>query len=234
MTDRAELLTLIDDIEAEVDRRFAAIAVKAGGYAAVRADYKRTLDDVLSSFGTSDQGVKVTAAQNELTRAMVEAFQSAFDLGYIETSGDEQQADKDAQDWLNARVEAEMGYIKEMFQSLKDLRDQARAGDIKVADVRDFVAQRVEGYTSSLDNVNGMGKLYGNQNQLLTFDGEDGGADSCKPGQGCKKWKGKRFKAKTWIAKGLVERNGNPNFQCGRWDTCFHHFFNDKGEMVIE
>lgn len=203
---------------------FAAIAVKAGGYPAVRADYKRTLDDVLSEFGTSESGVRVTKYQSEFTRAMVEAFQSAFDLGYVETSGDEQQNDADAQDWLNARVEAERGFIKEMFQSLKELRDQFWAGDVKAGDIKEFVAMRGEGYTNSLDIVNSTGKLYGKKNQMLTMDGDDG-AESCRD---CQQRKGKRYSAKKWLAIGFPPSR---DFACHGYN-CQHFLRDDAGNRV--
>jgi hypothetical protein len=224
MTDRAELLMLVDDIEAEVDRRFAVIAVKAGGYPAVRADYKRTINDVLSEFGTSDQGVKVTKYQSQMSQAMVEAFQSAFDLGYIETSGDETQTDSDAQGWLNARVESELGFIKEMFQSLKDLRIGFWTDDVKAGDIKEFVAMRAEGYTNSLDVVNATGKLYGKKNQMLTMVGDDG-KESCKD---CQRLKGKRHSAKWWLANGFPPSR---DFECHGYN-CQHYLADDEGNRV--
>jgi hypothetical protein len=62
----------------------------------------------------------------------------------------------------------------------------------------------------------------------LTFDGPDG-RESCRE---CQFHKGKRHTTKYWRSRGLLGRNGNPNFTCGRW-VCQHSFFADDGELVV-
>lgn len=211
-------------------------AVKSvSSFADIRTIYTDALFENLLDFGLSSKGTRVTTYQNAIRKAMVEAFNSAFDAGYAESSGGPRTDadDEDAMYWLMERINAEYGFIGQMVQSLKQLRDQFRAGEATDEDVSDFVSARVDGYTNSLDNVYGIGKVYGKSNMMLTFDGDDGGKDACKPGQGCKKWKGQRHRAKWWIARGLIERYGNPNFECGRWDNCLHTFNDDKGNVVI-
>lgn len=227
MTDRAEVLSLLDEIETLVDQRFAAMAVKAGGYPAVLRDYRATLDDVLSSFATSPKSERVTKYQSELSRAMVEAFQSAFDLGYTETSGSDTQDDRDAQDWLNARVEQELGFIKSMFQDLKSLRDQVWDKEIKIADVKDFVTARIAGYASSLDGVNNSGRMWGMKNKMLTWRLGDT-EQHCDT---CAKLNGNAHRAKWYLAHNYIPRQPGADMDCGGY-RCDCSLTDANGEAV--
>lgn len=230
MADRDEVVVLINEIGALVDQRLATL--KAAGYPSIRAEYKRAITEAMDDYLTA--GSRVTAYKSRFKQAATEAFPAAFYAGYEKNGGDLSDMDKDADEWLTGRMNQEMGFIDQLFVALKQLRDQYDAGDVKIADLRDESAARADGYANTLDVVNGTGRMYAKKNQMLTFDGPDGGRDACKPGEGCKKWKGKRFRAKTWISKGLTDRNGNPNFECGRWDNCQHHFYDDDGNMVLE
>jgi hypothetical protein len=227
MTDRADVLALVDEMIADVDRRISVIAVKAGGYPAVRKDYRQTLDDQLYDFGTSEKTVKVTKYQNAVSRAAVEAFQSAFDLGYVASSGAETQDDPDAQDWLNARVEAELGYIKSMFQDLKSLRDQVWAKEAKVGDVKDFITARIEGYSSSLDGVNNSGRMWGMKNKMLTWN-LGATEQHCAT---CAKLDGNAHKAKWYLARNYIPRQAGSDMECGGY-RCDCSLTDQEGETV--
>lgn len=83
-------------------------------------------------------------------------------------------------------------------------------------------------WIDALISLAGQGKLAALKNPALTFDGPDG-KESC---QECQFWKGKRHTTMFWRRRGLLGRNGNPNFTCGRW-VCQHSFFADDGELVV-
>jgi len=63
----------------------------------------------------------------------------------------------------------------------------------------------------------------------LTYNGEDG-EESCRQ---CQKYKGQRHKKSWWESRGLLGRNGNENFDCGRWENCHHNYYNDAREQVL-
>ena len=83
-------------------------------------------------------------------------------------------------------------------------------------------------WVDALISLAGLGKLAILKNPALTFDGPDG-RESCRE---CQQWKGKRHTTTFWRRRGLLGRNGNPNFTCGRW-VCQHSFFADSGELVV-
>lgn len=156
---------------AEAGRALTLLEALSGprSYTATRAAYKRTLDTVLYDFGTSSRTERVTKYQSALSTAMVEAFYAAFWRGIVDGGGTATTEDSEAQDWLNARTNSELGYIKEMFQALKALRNAVWEKEATVADVKAFVEQRKESYTGALDGVYNAGVLLAKKNQMLTW-----------------------------------------------------------------
>lgn len=198
------------------------MTLKARGYPGLRAEYKRNITTAMDDYLTSQD--KATAHKSAYKRAMNEAFPEAFYIGYEEASGSREDVDKDADEWLTARMNEEIGYIDQLFVSLKQLRDSFIAGDIKIADLRDEVAARADGYLNSLDIVYNTGRLYGKKNQMLTMVGDDG-AESCDD---CRKRKGKRYSARKWLAIGFPPSR---DFQC-RGYRCQHYLVDDDGNQV--
>ncbi|HEY4720197.1 MAG TPA: hypothetical protein VII92_00005 [Anaerolineae bacterium] len=95
--------------------------------------------------------------------------------------------------------------------------------------LRAGVLARVPLWVDSLRNFGEMGKLYALGNVMLTFDGDDG-EESCID---CQRYKGQRHGRNWWAVRGLLERNGNPNYECGRYGACHHSFYDDKGKVVV-
>lgn len=199
-----------------------AVSEKARGYSGVKAEYKSAIKTAMDDYLTSQD--KATAHKSAYKRAMNEAFPEAFYIGYEEASGSREDVDRDADEWLTARMNEEIGYIDQLFVSLKQLRDSFIAGDIKIADLRDEVAARADGYLNSLDIVYNTGRLYGKKNIMLTMVGDDG-ADSCKD---CEKRKGKRYSARKWLAIGFPPSR---DFEC-RGYRCQHYLVDDDGNQV--
>lgn len=100
--------------------------------------------------------------------------------------------------------------------------DPQRASGVAEVNGRIFL------WVDALISLAGLGKLAVLKNPALTFDGPDG-KESCRE---CQQWKGKRHTTQFWRKRGLLGRNGNPNFTCGRW-VCQHSFFADDGELVV-
>lgn len=208
-----------------VQARKAGIAAKADiptNYKDVRDEYWATAYDAVQNYLDGSQGM--TAARNAFKRAMVEAFNDAGDIGFVD-GGSALPLDDDAQAWLAARQTAERGFIDGLFQQLKKLKGEE---DI------DIIAEafaRADGYAATLDAVYSQMKLYGAKNKMLTFDGTDGdAAHVCQSINGtCVRLKGQRHKASWWISHDLIPRPGNSNFDCGGW-RCGHFLRTDDGE----
>ena len=129
-------MRLSSAIEAAADyaARLAPVnAVKSvREYKSIRAEYRQSIEDALFDYFTSDGAV--TSYRSAMQRAMSDAFLSAYEVAYTD-GGAELPLDEDALEWLAARQDAELGHIKELFATLKDMRAQYRAKEITTADV---------------------------------------------------------------------------------------------------
>lgn len=181
----------------------------------VQADYRNRLFDALITYAG---GEKATRHKNAFRAAVVEDVPGAFYSGYVESGGEDTEPDDEK--WLTEQLKAQLGFVDGVFAWVKELRD---AGTV----TEDAIRARVEDWVTGLAGIYATGKAAGDANQMLTFNGDDG-EESCKD---CQKWKGKRHSAGYWRKKELLARNGNPKFECGRWDNCHHDFYTDKGQL---
>lgn len=219
----------LDQITPAVIAVKAANAIKAAGYPSIRAAYRRVLDEQLYDFGTSEKGTRVTAYQNAVRTAMVEAFNAAFDAGYTSTSGAPRPPDdEDANYWIMERVNAEYGYIGTMMQSLKMLRDQVWAKEARVGEIKEFVEARKDGYSASLDSVNSAGKMWGIKNKTLTW--QYGDTEHCST---CESLNGQRHKAKWYISRDYIPRKPGASMDCGGYRCQCKLIDADGSEITI-
>lgn len=189
------------------------------GYDDIRGQYEESLFDAFISFAGSS-GAGGRRYRNLAGRAVIEAVNDAFYRGYRDAGGEETEADDET--WLTARQSAELSHLPGVFEWLKEARD---ADPPTITE--DAVRARVDKWLSGLDGIYSEGRLRGADNVMLTFDGDDG-QESCNQ---CQKYKGQRHSAKWWVKRDLVRRNGNDNFDCGRWENCQHNLFTDDGEL---
>jgi len=184
-------------------------------YDVVRADYKNRLFDAMIGYVSSAGGSQKWA--NQIRKAIVDNFPGAFYSGYSEAGGEDTENEDEA--WLTRRVSEELSYVPGLFEELKAARDAETVTEPAIRD-------RVDNWAASLAGVYAEGKLRGDRNKMLTFEGEDG-TKSCIT---CQKYKGKRHSAKWWLGRDLVRRP-NEGYECGRFDNCQHEFYTDDGEQ---
>lgn len=209
---------LRDDLDLEERQRSLPVRRAAKDYAAIRASYADAIYNAVA--GYLDSELPVTRFKSAAGRAVLEAFSAAFYAGYGEASeGDTVDADDDA--WLTSRMNQEIQFIAWLFDNLRELR---KAGGY---DSGAEAQSRSDGYANTLDSIFGEGHVRGDKNAMLTFDGPDG-KNTCKE---CQRYKGQRHRAKWWLKRDLVRRNGNDNFGCGRWEPCGHNLFKDSGQL---
>lgn len=130
---------------------------------------------------------------------------------------DQQVIDEAASDWLAGQLEFVNAFAKDVADAKKN------------KDARPAILARIESWVSSLRNFGEAGKLYALGNVALTFDGDDG-KESCED---CQRYKGQRHRRNWWAERGLLERNGNENYECQRFDNCHHSFFDDKRNVIV-
>lgn len=134
-----------------------------------------------------------------------------------ESPEDRAATDEAIDDWLASQFE----YIAQFAADAAAVR--------KDKTQRDAILGRIDAWVSSLRNFGEAGKLAALGNIPLTLDGEDGD-ESCDQ---CQKYKGVRHRRNWWAERDLLRRNGNDNYECGRWDNCHHYFRDDKGNVIV-
>lgn len=101
----------------------------------------------------------------------------------------------------------------------------------------DQVPNRLDLWEASIKNLGDIAKAHAQGDPALTFRMEGGATENgCDE---CDEFEGQTHKLSWWTGKNpagqdYTKRNGNDAFGCGRWHNCPHHFYNRKGEMVIE
>jgi hypothetical protein len=217
----ARAVELVPDVRDYLSARsLLLLAVKAGSdLPSINAEYHDKITKALIDFL---EGGNITSSRNAFKRAIVEAFGPAFDLGWVEGGGD-LPTDSDANDWLNARVGAELGYVEMLYQQAKELRKEEGFDGFA------WASARADGYTGTLREVYNQGKLRAMKDIMVTFEGEDG-AKSCDT---CQELKGKRHRISWFVKRNFVPPHGS-GLDCAKGGHCQHALYNDKGEAVTE
>lgn len=217
------LAMLLDEAEALVNVRLNYLmadttAVKdSRAYPQQRRSYNVNVFGAMNGYLTGRDNM--VAARNEFSREMIERFYDVFKLGYTQAGGSEKDLTGDSPDldWINARTEQELGYIKSLFVTLRE----AKQSDLTRDELIQLARDHADAYTNSLDMVYSEGKMRGAGRLMLTMVGEDG-AESCSD---CVKRKGKRYSAKKWLAIGYPPSR---DFECHGYN-CQHYLIDDKG-----
>lgn len=204
---RNRLDVTLKSVAAEVD---TLIGVKAAGdLDSIRSEYRKTIRAAIDDFLTSEN--KVTAYQSTMKRATVEAMYDAFWRGYEDSGGDRDEADPADQNYLNGETEAQLTFIGQLFQNLKELRAQYLAGEIKIGDLRDTAAARVDGYTGNLDATYNAGRMRGLGNKKLTWRL----GQTEKHCRRCLALDGTTHTAKYYISHDYIPRKPGAAMDCG-------------------
>lgn len=184
-------------------------------WSVVQADYRNRLFEALMGYAG---GTRVTAHKNAFRQAVAEDVPAAFYSGYVEAGGEDTEAEDEKE--LTRLLNAQLEFVDGVFDWVKEQREAETITE-------PAITARVDTWVGTLSSIYAEGKARGDANQMLTFQGDDG-AESCPD---CQKLKGKRHSAGYWRKKGLLARNGNPNFECGRWDACAHDYYTDAGVL---
>lgn len=189
-----------------------------GDFVTSRAAFNDAVYTLVRDYLDGDS--RATSYKTAMKRNVVEAFQSAVENGYID-GGSELPLEEDVDSFLTSATNAELGYVDDLFDTLKTLRD---SGEFDA----DAEAQaRADGYTSTLDGVYNKAVLFGAGNKMLTFEGEDGE----HPCETCQWLQGQRHRASWWIDNDYVPPSG-AGLDCAAGGHCKHGLFDDDGNQV--
>jgi hypothetical protein len=197
-----------------VNAQMLAALKASGDYTSIRAEMSGEIHDAVYDYLTGSGNV--TAYRSAMALAVSAAYIAAADAGYQEGGG-ELPLDSDTAAWARGQLDAQLGFIDQLFESLRDLRKE---GDVNAT--AEALA-RANGYASSLDQLYSEAATRGAKNKMLTFVGSDG-KESCKD---CKRMKGQRHRASWWIEHDMVP--GSSAYECGGWQ-CEHYLETDDGE----
>lgn len=146
--------------------------------------------------------------------------EATFRAGWEEGGGDIEDTETDDLDLLSDWISEQQGHVNDFSDWLGDKEQDHSSLD-----------DRVSAWVASLKNLGEQAKVRAQGNPRLLFDGKDGD-ESCDE---CTEYTGQIHPLSWWEKRGLLKRNGNDNFTCGRFDKCHHHFYDPKtGKMVIE
>ncbi len=186
----------------------------------IKLEYQDVLNNTMLDYLTSPGAPPITAFRNEFRRAVNDAFTTTFYTGWGDAQGGE--VPPEALDWLQSKIESEIGYADTLFQDLKGMRK-----DMAPDEVADWIDYRSEGYTHTLDGIYDESKIRGALEMPLTFGGDDG-EESCST---CQSLKGETHPASWWVENGLIPgQSGNENFECLGY-RCQHVLLDPEGNV---
>lgn len=216
---RSGYLTVVDK-QAALAQAQKVLELTLAEYSKIRADYWATTYDVVYEYVTSSSAV--TAFKSRLKRAMVEAFTKVGDIAW-QDGGNKLPLDEDTNAWLTSKMNAELGYIDNTFETLRLLRKEETEETIQDVAIHQAFS-RADGYANTLDGLYSSIKVMSAGSRMLSFVGEDGD-ESCGD---CRRYKNKRHKASWWVAHDAIPPNRN--FECHGY-RCQHVLVTDKGEL---
>lgn len=149
-------------------------------------------------------GGNIVSARNAMKRAAVEAFADTFDLGW-QNGGLELPTEPEANDWLNARLDQELGYIEMVFQQAKELKKE------EGFDASAWASARADGYTGTLQSIYNAGRMWAAKGKLLTWHL---GATE-KHCATCAKLNGGSHRASWYLARNYIPRSPGADLECG-------------------
>jgi len=136
-----------------LDRVYALKFRPGMSLGAIEAEYRFTLTDIMTAY--LEENRPITAFRNEMRRAANDAMTLAGYAGYADAGGSGALPDK-VVSWIQARIDAEMGFINEVFQKLKELHKSGTPEEQQA-----FIGARAEGYTASLQGVYNYAQMGG-------------------------------------------------------------------------
>jgi hypothetical protein len=202
-----------------VNAQMLAALKASGDYTSIRAEMSGEIHDAVYDYLTGSGNV--TSYRNAMALAVSQAYIAAADAGYQEGGG-ELPLDADAAAWARGQLDAQLGFVDGLFESLRELRKE---GDVNAT--AEALA-RANGYGNSLDGFYNEAVLRGSKNKMLTFTQIHNTKESCPD---CVRLRGQRHRASWWIQHDVVPPKGG-GLQCAGGGNCGDALVDDDGNVV--
>jgi hypothetical protein len=203
-------------VDVPVDIWYKAVNVlkaNIGDIGTINAAYH---DAITNSLITYFEGGSIVSARNTFKQAMVEAFGSMWDSGWI-AGGGTLPADGEALSWFNARLNQELSFIDSLFAQARTLRGE------EGFDYFVWVNERADGYTQTTASIYNAARMRAGGNIMLTW--RYGDAVHCKT---CESLNEKRHRASWFLRRDYIPGKPGAAMDCGGY-RCKCRLVEDNG-----
>ena len=182
----------------------SADALKVAGYDGIRTVM---FGSVFGSVFGYLSGGSLADASGRMSAAVAKAYIEAADVAYQE-AGAELPLDEDTAAWVRGQIDAQFGFIDQLFEDLKQVR---KDGDF---DAGAIANARAEGYASGLDGFFNEVMLRGSSNKVAYW--RLGATEKhCKS---CASLDGQGHRISWYIERDYIPRKSGCALDCGGWE----------------
>lgn len=193
---------------------------QAGTYAGTRGDLWAAVYDAVYDFLNSNAQVGTYA--RPMATAVSKAYIETTDIAW-EDGGADLPVEEDTQSWAKSELDAQLGYVDSLFQTLKALRKEGDFDPITEA------FRAADRWASAMDGFYNAVKLAAAGNKMLTWN-LGNTEQHCET---CAKLDGQRHRASWYSSRGYYPRKPGSNTECGGY-RCDCSLTDDNGnEMTI-
>lgn len=194
-------------------------AIKAAGYDGIRTVMHGGIFGAV--FGYLSGG-SLSDASSRMALVVSRAYVETADLAYQEGGGT-LPMDEETAAWARSQLDLQLGYVGELFETLKDLR---KSGNFDAGEV---AQARAAGYASGLDGFYNEAVLRGSKNKTVTW--VLGGAEKhCKT---CASLDGKSHRISWFIDRDYIPRKNGAAMDCGGYNCDCSLIDKDGNEVTL-
>ena len=181
-------------------------AIKAAaGYDGIQAIFRAAVYDVVEGYLSSTQ--YAPGPRLSMSTALSQAYLETLDAAY-QDGGGELPVDADTAAWARGVIDAQFGFIDELFENMRQLRKEGET------DPAAYANARADAYASALDGFYTEAKMYGSKNVMLTW--RLGATEKhCKT---CASLDGQSHKISWYIDRDYIPRKPAAGMECGGWN----------------
>jgi hypothetical protein len=192
----------------------------ADGYTGIRAEMSGEIHDAVYDYLTGSGNV--TAYRSAMALAVSAAYIAAADAAYVEGGGS-LPLDDDTAAWARGQLDAQLGFVDGLFESLRELRKE---GDVNPAAE---ALGRANGYAGGLDGFYNEATLRGSKNKMVTW--HLGATEKhCKT---CASLSGQSHKISWFVDRDYIPRKPGASMECNGYNCDCTLTDRDGNELTI-
>jgi hypothetical protein len=196
-------------------------ALKASGdYTSIRAEMSGGIHDAIYDYLTGSGYITIYKAL--MAAAISQAYIETADIAY-QDAGAELPLDPETAAWARAELDAQLGFVDQLFENLRELRKEDDVNATAEA------LARANGYASGLDGFYNEAVLRGSRNQMVTW--HLGATEKhCKT---CASLDGHRHKISWLVDNDYIPRKPGAGMECNGYNCDCSITDKDGNEITI-